>query len=176
MSLRQGDAKQAEEHFRAALGLGVRDQFLLAAWSDFLLDQGRPAEVVGVLQDWVRSDVLLLRLALAERALDAPQAKEHVQALKARFDAAALRGDKLHLQEEARFNLHLLGQEERALALAQENWRSQREPRDARILLEAALAARDPAAAKEALDWLDRSGHEDPVLRRTAQMLEKLGR
>ncbi len=176
MSLRQGDAKQAEEHFRAALGLRVRDQFLLAAWSDFLLDQGRPAEVVPVLRDWVRSDVLLLRLALAEKALDAPQGREHVQALKARFDAAALRGDKLHLQEEARFNLHLLGQKERALALAQENWRSQREPRDARILLEAALAARDLPAAKEALDWLDRSGHEDPVLRRTAHVLKKLGR
>jgi predicted Zn-dependent protease len=175
MSLRQGDAKQAEEHFRAALDLRVRDQFLLAAWSDFLLDQGRPAEVVGALRDWARSDVLLLRLALAERALDAPQAKEHIQALKARFEAAALRGDKLHLQEEARFNLHLLGQKERALALAQENWRSQREPRDARILLESALALSDPSAAKEALDWLDRSGHEDPILRRTAQMLRKIG-
>jgi predicted Zn-dependent protease len=176
LSLRQGDTKRAEEHFRAALGLRVRDQFLLAAWSDFLLDQGRPAEVVVVLRDWARSDVLLLRLALAEKALDAPQANEHVQALKARFDAAALRGDKLHLQEEARFNLHLLGQRERALALAQENWRSQREPRDARVLLEAALAVQDPSAAKDALDWLDRSGHEDPVLRRTAQALRKLGR
>jgi predicted Zn-dependent protease len=175
MSMRRGDAEQAEEHFRAALAFRVRDQFLLAAWSDFLLDQGRPAEVVAVLRDWARSDVLLLRLALAEKALDAPQAREHVQALKARFDAAALRGDKLHLQEEARFNLHLLGQEERALALAQENWRSQREPRDARILLEAALAVRDPSAAKGPLDWLDRSGHEDPVVRRTAQTLKKLG-
>ena len=135
----------------------------------------RGSEAVAQQRDWVRSDVLLLRLALAERALGAPQEKEHVQALKARFDAAALRGDKLHLQEEARFNLRLLGQEERALALAQENWRSQREPRDARILLESALALRDPSAAKEALDWLDRSGHEDPILRRTAQMLRKLG-
>jgi predicted Zn-dependent protease len=176
MSQRQGDAKQAEEHFRAALGLRVRDQFLLGAWSDFLLDQGRPAEVVAALREWVRSDVLLLRLALAEKALNVPQAREHIQALKARFDAAALRGDKLHLQEEARFNLHLLEQEERALALAQENWRSQREPRDARILLEAALAVRDPSSAKEALDWLERSGHEDPVLRQTAQALRNLRR
>lgn len=175
MSLRQGDARKTEEHFRAALGLDVRDQFLLAAWADFLLDQGRSAEVVGLLRDWVRSDILLLRLALAEKALGAAGAKEHIQALKARFDAAALRGDKLHLQEEARFNLQLLGQKEKALALAQENWKSQREPRDARVLLEAALAMNDRSAAKEALDWLERSGHEDPVIRQTARKLKALG-
>jgi len=176
MSLRQGDVKQAEEHFRAALALDVRDQFLLAAYADFLLDQGRPAEVVALLRDWVRSDILLLRLALAEKALGAPAAKEHIQALEARFDAAALRGDKLHLQEEARFNLYLLGEKEKALALAQENWKSQREPRDARILLEAALAMNDPGAGKDALEWLERSGHEDPGLRKTAEKLKALKR
>ena len=176
MSLRQGDVKQAEEHFRAALALGVRDQFLLAAYADFLLDQGRPAEVIALLRDWVRSDILLLRLAFAEKALDAPAAKEHIEALRSRFDAAALRGDKLHQQEEARFNLYLLGRKEKALALAQENWKLQREPRDARMLLEAALAMNDPGAGKDALDWLERSGHEDPGLRRTAEKLKALKR
>jgi Tfp pilus assembly protein PilF len=176
MSLRQGGAKQAEEHFRGALALGVRDQFLLAAWADFLLDQGRPAEVVPLLRDWVRSDILLLRLALAEKALDATEAKEHIRALKDRFEAAALRGDKLHEQEEARFNLYLLGEKEKALALAQENWKLQREPRDARVLLEAALAMKDPSAAKPALEWLERSSHEDPGLRETARKLVGLER
>jgi Tfp pilus assembly protein PilF len=174
MSLRQGDIRQTEAHFRSALALDVRDQFLLAACADFLLDQGRPAEVVALLRDWFRSDVLLLRLALAEKAAGAAAAKEHIDALKARFDAAALRGDKLHQQEEARFNLTLLGQKEKALALARENWKLQREPRDARILLEAALATKDPAAAQGALDWLEKSGHEDPVLRQTAQRLKGL--
>jgi hypothetical protein len=174
MSLRQGNARQAEEHFRAALALEVRDQFLLAAYADFLLDQGRPAEVVALLRDWVRSDVLLLRLALAEKAAGTAAAKEHIDALKARFDAAALRGDKLHQQEEARFNLTLLGQKEKALALARENWKLQREPRDARILLEAALAMKDRAAAQGGLEWLETSGHEDPLLRRIGQSLKAL--
>lgn len=174
MSLRQGDTRQAEEHFRAALDLRVRDQYLLGAWSDFLLDQGRFAEVIPLLRDWARSDILLLRLALAEKAVHAPEAKLHIQALKERFDAAALRGDKLHQQEEARFNLYLLGATGKALALAQENWKAQREPRDARILLEAALAMKDPGAAAGALEWLERSGHEDPVLRDTARKLRAL--
>jgi len=174
LSLRMGDPKQAEEHFRAALALDVRDQFLLAAWSDFLLEHNRPAEVVELLRDWVRSDILLLRLALAEKALFAPAAKEHIDALKARFDAAALRGDKLHQQEEARFNLYLLGNKEKALSLAQENFRLQREPRDARILFEAALALGDPASAKAAFEWLQQSGYEEPGLRKTAQTLKAL--
>ena len=174
MSLRMGNAKQAEENFRAAYFEPINDQFLLAAYTDFLLDQGRPDEVIPLLVDWVRSDILLLRLAIAEKALKAPKAAEHVEALRSRFDAAALRGDKLHQQEEARFNLYLLGNKEKALALAQENWKLQREPRDARILLEAALAMKNPVAAKDALDWLERSGHEDPGLRATAQRLRAL--
>ena len=176
MSLRQGDVKQAEEHFRAAYLEPVNDQFLLAAYADFLLDQGRPEQALPLLVDWVKSDILLLRLALAEQALKAPKAREHIEALGSRFDAAALRGDKLHLQEEARFNLALLGNKEKALALARENWKLQREPRDARILLEAALAMKDPATAQDALAWLERSGHEDPDLRRTAEKLKALKR
>ncbi|MET1083036.1 MAG: hypothetical protein ABWY12_08335 [Burkholderiales bacterium] len=171
-SLVLGASDRADRHFKEALSLGVNDQFLLAAYADFLLDQGRPAEVVALLKDWPRSDVLLLRLALAEKALQAPTLDEHVRTLKSRFDAAALRGDKLHQQEEARFNLYLLEQPARALSLAKENWSLQREPRDARILFEAALAANDPSAAQPALDWIVRSGYEDPTLRQLAARLK----
>jgi hypothetical protein len=172
LALRLGDPILAEKHFRSGLAQGVDDQFLLGAYSDFLLDRGRPAEVLPMLKDWTRSDILLLRLALAEKALGTPSAKEHIDALKARFEAAALRGDKLHQQEEARFNLYLLGDKRRSLALAREYWQLQREPRDARILLESALASGDPKAAQPALDWLERSGHEDPLLRQVAAKLK----
>jgi Tfp pilus assembly protein PilF len=163
---------RAERHFKEALALGVNDQRLLAAYADFLLDRGRAAEAVALLGGWTHSDALLLRLTLAEKATGAAALDEHVRALRARFDAAARRGDKLHQREEAQFQLHLLGDQARALALARENWALQREPRDARLLLEAALAANDPAAARPALDWLARSGYEDPRLRRAAAQLE----
>jgi len=35
---------------------------------------------------------------------------------------------------------------------------------------------KDPAAAQGALDWLERSGHEDPGLRQTAEKLKALKR
>jgi len=77
-----------------------------------------------------------------------------VDALEARFSAARLRGDSLHRREEARFTLHLLKQPHDALRLAQENWAVHREPWDARIYLEAALAAGSSGAAQPVLDWL----------------------
>jgi hypothetical protein len=163
---------RAERHFKEALALGVNDQYLLAAYADFLLDRGRAADVVVLLGGWIHSDPLLLRLALAEQATRSPARDNHVRTLKARFDAAARRGDKLQQQEEARFQLHLLGDKARALALARENWTLRREPRDARVLLEAAIAANDPAAARPALEWLARTGYEDPRLRRLAAQLE----
>lgn len=168
MAGRLGDPKAAEAHFRAALALGVTDNFLLAAYADFLLDQKRPADAAALLKDWSRSDTLLLRLALAESALRSPTAALRIQALDDRFSEAALRAGKLHLQEEARFRLHLKNDARGALRLAQENWQTQREPRDAAILLEAALAAGDRAAARPALEWLKRSGYEDPALRHSA--------
>lgn len=161
----RGQPEAAERHYRAALALGIDDGYLLAAWSDFLLDRQRPAEVVKWLAGWEASDGLLLRLALAETALEQPAAKAHVQALADRFAAAKLRGDTTHRAEEARYLLHLAGDPAAALAVAAANYRVQREPRDARVLLEAAIAARDAGAAQPARDWLRSSGFEDAHLR-----------
>ena len=166
-----GRSELAERHFKAGLALGITDGYILAAYADFLLDQGRPLEAVGLLKDWGRSDILLLRLALAEQAAGLPSAATHIAVLKERFAASALRGDKLHQQDEARFHLHMLGDAKGALRLAEENYRVQREPSDAFMLMEAALAAKDYAAAQPALDWLRSSGYEDPQYARLARQL-----
>jgi len=171
MAWRLGDAGGAERHFRDALKLGVTDNFLLAAYADFLLEQRRPKEVVALLQDWVRSDTLLLRLAIAEQALQLQAARAHSQALAERFAAAALRGERLHMGEEARFLLDLKGEARAALAVGLDNWKEQREPRDALVVLEAAAAAKDPKAAAPVLKWLTDSGFESERLRRIAASL-----
>ena len=176
MARRLGEPAKAEKHFRDALALGVTDNFLLAAFADFLLEQGRAADAAALLKDWARSDTLLLRLALAETALKLPSAAKRTKALEDRFAEAGLRGEQLHLQEEARFRLSLKGDAPGAVRLAVENWKKQREPRDAAILLEAARVARDRAAAQPALDWLERTGFEDPALRRDAQALKALSK
>lgn len=174
MAWRLGEMPVAERHFRAALALGVTDNFLLFSYADFLLEQGRAREVLSLLQGGERSDTLLLRLALAAHALKLPVAERYSRSLGERFAAAAARGEKLHLHEEARYLLDLRGDAAGALAAARENWKKQREPRDAAILLEAALAARDPEAAGPALAWLDSSGFESERLRRVAAQIKGL--
>jgi hypothetical protein len=50
----------------------------------------------------------------------------------------------------------------------------QREPADAGILLEAALAARNRPAARPALEWLDHSGNDSAQLNRLARQIRSL--
>src|SRR2546428_1397648 len=163
---RRGDAAAAEAHFRAALALDSRDSYLLAAYADFLLDRNRPAEVVPLLKDYTRNDNLLLRLALAEaRLLEMRSSFDaHRSDLEDRFDAARRRGDALHRREEARYALEIAGNSARALALAQENWKVQRESADLRILVSAAKAAGNTTALRHAADWVRAHSLEDAAV------------
>jgi Tfp pilus assembly protein PilF len=165
---RLGRHADAEAAYRQALALDVTDGYLLAAYADHLLDRGRPKEVIELLSGKQRSDLLLLRLALAAKATGAPSAAGWAAELSARFDAARQRGDALHQKEEARFALGVAGDTPRALALAQANFEVQREPADARVLLEAALAAGQPAAAAPVLQWMAAAGVESQALQRLA--------
>jgi hypothetical protein len=167
--------EEAERHFRAALDLRITDQFLLAAYADFLLERGRPDEALALLVGWERSDVLLLRLALAGQAVRDGRAPDWARLLRERFRAAAQRGDALHEQEAARFALDIDKDAAAALELARRNYAKQKEPRDAHILMRAALAAKRPRAAQPALDWLKGSRFEDPVLEALARQLEAAG-
>ena len=160
---RQGDPV-AEKHFRAALAADPRDLYTLAAYGDWLLDQQRAADVVPLVQNEPRVDALLLRLALAQKALQRPEADGSVTILRARFDASRARGDTVHRREEARFQLQINGDPKVALRLAQENWKVQREPADLRILAEAAHATGDTLARETVHQWLAATGLEYPAV------------
>ena len=64
------------------------------------------------------------------------------------------RGDRIHLREEARFVLAIKNSPDEAVNLARDNWDVQKEPLDARILLEAAVASRQPKAARDIVSWV----------------------
>jgi tetratricopeptide (TPR) repeat protein len=171
IAARAGDVAEAERRFGQALALDPSDTYVLAAWSDLLLDEGRAPEVAARLAGRESNDGLLLRLALAESAAGERKASEDRRLLRARFDASHARGDVVHRREESRFVLGLEHDARQALDLAKANWEVQKEPWDARIYLQAALAAGDPAAARPALAWLDRVHLEDPPIARLAASL-----
>lgn len=155
ISDRRGDSNSAALHFRRALELGPRDPYLLASYSDYLLDQGRRREVIERLQGWEHADALLLRRV--EASDDASLARK----LGARLDAAWDRGERLHLREAARLELRIRHNPARALALAVENWAIQKEPADARILFEAATETGNTEFLETVRIWMDTTGLED---------------
>ncbi len=175
---RQGRQRQAGEHYEAAIvllrGSGEHDPYLLTAYADHLLDTGRAAEARALTGDAKQIDNLLLRHALAQAALGDPGLADSVVQLESRYTEAGLRGESVHLREEALYALRLRHDPGRAVALAGRNWQSQREPADARLLLEASLAAAQPAAAQPALVWLRQTGIEDPALKTLAAQLQAL--
>ena len=164
MAARAGFAHNAEQHFKAALAVDPADQYLVAAYADFLLHSGRAREAQELVKMHTRADGLLLRYALALKAQGSTSTPEVVEELRARFDASRLRGDRVHLREEARFELHLDADPRTALELAKNNWAVQKEPADARILLESALAANDVVAVRSLQAWLAESHLEDVQL------------
>ena len=62
-----------------------------------------------------------------------------------------------------------------ALKLAQHNYTTQKEPRDAEVLMRAALASNQAREAQPALDWLRTSRFEDARLARLADALAAKG-
>jgi Tfp pilus assembly protein PilF len=164
MAARAGNAAAADDWYRQALALAEPDSYLLGAYADFLLDHERAPEVVKLLKDKTRVDALLLRYALALRQAGGAGAADQADVLRARFEAAMLRGDTVHQREQARFELGLRNDARAAVRLAKLNWAVQKEPADLRILLEAAVASGDREAARIAQAWIARTGIEDRTL------------
>lgn len=157
---RLGQPAAADGVYREALHDVPGYTTLKAAYADFLLDQARPEEALELVINDTRVEALKLRALLAQQALGRtdPALRE---ALADAYAASHRRNEDLHLREEAWFALRIEGDAARALELAQQNWTSQREPADTRLLLEAALAAGRPQAAQPARDWIRTTGYED---------------
>jgi Tfp pilus assembly protein PilF len=155
---RAGQPRIAARNYLAALALDPDDAFARAAFADLLLDTGDARRALQLSAARRDNDALLLREALALDRLADLRRTAAVSELAARFALAHRRGETLHLREEARFELQLRGNARLALDLARRNWRVQREPADARILLEAARAAGDREQEVIARGWLREAG------------------
>ncbi|HEX3141753.1 MAG TPA: hypothetical protein VHQ87_16985 [Rhizobacter sp.] len=160
---RRGDPT-AQTLYQQALQSPQPEVYALAAYADWLLDRGRHTEVVALLAGREDADALLLRSGIAYRHSSDPRAATAIATLAARFDAAALRGDRSHAREQARFELELRGNAGAALRYAQANWAAQKEPADALLLARAALAAGQARAAKSVWQLVRDSGWQDARL------------
>ena len=151
MEQRAGNAAAADAAYRAALKLEA-DAYATLAYADFLIEQKRPAEALSLLAGQVRSDAVLLRLAIAgaqsgaaSAATDAAEMRERIALANERPDAKVFHG-----REQAMFALMVDHDAKRAWALARGNAAQQREAVDLLVLAQAARATGDAAAMQEA--------------------------
>jgi tetratricopeptide (TPR) repeat protein len=161
MAVRLGRDADAQQWFRLDLALVPADFYVRAAFADLLLRQGRPGEVLTLLRGQESFEPLLLRIAIAQRQLHDPGQAQSSARLQAAFAAELQRGEAVHRREQARFLLEVEDQPKRSLAAALDNWTVQHEPDDVLVLVNAARAAGNPAAAEPALEFVRALGLRD---------------
>ena len=150
----QGDDLAALDHFTAVISADpdvIRERLLAA---DILLRQSQYQQVLDVLAPAPAVDGVLIRRVLAQRGLNAPDAAAAMVAELARRVAQNLElGLTSHAREDAMYFLLVADNPAQALDRATLNWALQHEVEDAQLLIDAAKAAGQPAAAAPVFDW-----------------------
>jgi Tfp pilus assembly protein PilF len=167
-----GDDLRAEQSLSQALSIDPTDTYSRLLLAQLLLDGGQAARAAKLFDGRTVNDAELLMLVLALKDLNSPDYEARRAELDERVAANRQRGETLHQREESRYALALEGDVAKALELATKNWAVQKEPADARVFLEAAVAAKDPKAAAPVLQWLAQTNFTDPQLRSLAKKVE----
>lgn len=164
IALLQGNDAEARRHLMDVLSRdpdALRERLMLA---DLLLRSGEAAAVLPLLSAAPETDGVLLRRALAAQAVGEPDgAIETALADRVRLNLDL--GLDAHAREDAMFFLLLADDPEMALERARSNWALQHEIEDAQLLIDAAVAAGQPAEALPVLDWIEREEIAVPALR-----------
>ena len=169
LEMRAGRGPAAETAFRQSLR--VHDHaYTRLAFVDHLMNQRRDAEALTWLKDQPRNDAVLLRLAIAGTRGNSAQGSADASEMRQRFAQANLRPQArgTHAREQAMFALWVDSQPQRALELARNNVRRQREPTDVLVFAQAARAVGSRAALGEIATLCNEIGLHD---RRIEQLL-----
>jgi predicted Zn-dependent protease len=159
-----GEDARAEQAAREALAWDPADRYTQALLADLWLERGELLRVRSLLRGHTADDALLLRDALAARGLGEPGAEPLLAGLAARDAQNRQRGDLSHGREALRLALARGDAGPRLVERARENFASQREPWDVRLLAAVAERAGDAAALAAARVWLVQTGFDSPRL------------
>ena len=110
------------------------------------------------------TDALLMQAVLASRGLKDPDESRLASQLEARLQSQALRQEALIERPKLIYQI-AYGQDLKAgLALSIDNWQLQKEPPDAVLFAQAALALGQARAAEPVVSWAEKTGYADPQL------------
>jgi tetratricopeptide (TPR) repeat protein len=161
---RRGDARAAEGFLREAMAATPTNEGVRSALCDLLIARGALREALAVVDLSAPSTGLLARRARAQQLLGDSGLNATRAQLNDLVTLASRRGEIPHLREEALFALDVDGDADRALQLAKQNFATQRETIDARLLVRAARAQGDRDALELVTRWMRETGFEDETL------------
>jgi len=159
MSLQLNDLQAGQSELTSLYAGDHQDRFTAINLSDLHLDAERYTEASQIACPFEKIQGAVLRCARAMRHLDSSRFSELMHLIELDRESESRRDSNIHLREAAYFFLYLKDSPREALVAAEQNFRTQREPIDARLLLESAYAAKDFKAAKPALDWMKSTGY-----------------
>lgn len=142
------------------------------ALAELLNAQGQYARASKVATVPAPTDALLVQALLASQGLQDAQMPRLAELVESRMSSQALRRESL-IERPTMVYLIRYGRDlTRGLKLAVENWKTQNEPADAVLLVQAALQLNQPQAAAPVLVWMAQTGYTDPVLKPLAEQLQ----
>jgi len=174
MAVRKGDDFVGEQYYRKALEINQYDYYALANYADLLLKQKKYKQAIFLLNEFTYVDALLLRLAIAGVKTKNDSAAKYIAELESSYRLMELRGEDVHLRDQARFYFEVKNENEKALMLAKKNWRIQKEPADIKLLLDIALKNNNKIELKRGIEWAASQSLEDVQLKRIISAAVKL--
>jgi len=162
---RAGSAPAAERAYRDAIK-AQPDGYTALSFADFLIELKRYPDALLALDGQPRTDTVLLRLAIAGSMANTQQSRDDVRELRERMALANLRPEaqSTHAREAAMFALWIDHDAQRALELARENVRHQREPLDVLVFARASAASNDVNAQRDVDSVVSEMGLRDERL------------
>lgn len=154
-----------------------QSHLLRLSLADVLNQQGRHAQAKTVAtakqNTTALTDARLMQALLASRGLKEADEKRLASQMEARLKSQALRQEDLIERPKLIYQI-TYGQDMAAgLALSVENWQLQKEPPDAVLFAQAALALGRAREAEPVVKWAEQTAYADPQLARLLAQLKK---
>lgn len=166
-----GQPDQAIAVWQKLLQAQPKAHLLRLSLADLLNQQGRFTEAKAVATgpgntaSSSLSDALLVQALLASRGLKSADEALLAGQMQARLQSQALRQEALIERPKLIYQI-AYGQDMAAgLALSVENWQLQKEPPDALLFAQAALALKQARVAEPVVNWAQTTGYTEPALR-----------